>query len=79
MKASEFALAARIARSSQDLSTVDDSPLWGCGLPGFVPVFVTVEQVAKFVRYQTVQFNGGIDAEAMAECAKIARKAFLIV
>lgn len=79
MKSLDFARAASIARSTVDLSHVDDTPIFGCGLPGFVPVFVTVEQVAKFVRYQTAQLNGGIDGEAMAECASIARKAFLVI
>lgn len=82
MTRNQFASAVTLARDySRDFSTVDDSPLYGCGLPDFKPVFVTVEQVAKFVRWQCAYIYGasGFDSEALAECADIARTKFTLV
>lgn len=80
MKNSDFARALRLAQDlSQDLSQVDDSAIFGCGLPGFKPVFVTVKQVAKFIRWQSLCLNGNFDSEAIAECAQIARKVFVTI
>ena len=81
MTRNQFATAVSLARDfSRDLSAVDDSPLFGCGLPGFKPVFVTTEQVAKFVRWQCAYINGnGFDGKALAECADIARARFTLV
>lgn len=78
MTKAEFSRAFALAKSSDDLSHVDDSTLWGCGLPGFVPVTVTLEQVAKFIKWQSFTFAGGIDAKALDECATIARHKFLL-
>jgi hypothetical protein len=84
MKKSEFASAAALAFDySKDLAHVDDSALFGCGLPGFKPVFVTLEQVAKFVRWQCTFVNSGgsaaFDAEELANCADIAREKFTLI
>ena len=80
MKLSQFSQAAKIAADlSIDLSDEDDSILFGCGLPGFKPVYVTLRQVAKFIRWQTLCFNGAIDTNEMQECARIAKKSFLVI
>ena len=81
MTRNQFASAVTLARDySRDFSAIDDSPLFGCGLPGFKPVFVTLEQVAKFVRWQCAFINGnGFDGESLAECAGIARAKFTLV
>jgi hypothetical protein len=81
MTRNQFASAVTLARDySRDFSAIDDSSLFGCGLPGFKPVFVTVEQVAKFVRWQCAFINGnGFDGEALQECADIARAKFTLV
>ena len=80
MTRSQFAECATLARDySRDFSTVDDSPLYGCALPNFKPVFVTREQVATFIRWQCAYINGnGFDASALAECADIAREKFTL-
>lgn len=77
MTKKQFGQAVRIAQSREDLSKVDDSTLFGCGLPDFKPVFCTIEMVAKFVRWQCLQFNGEFNAENLNECATIARRKFL--
>jgi len=80
MTKAEFSQAVKIAKDlNTDLSNKDDSIIFGCGLPNFVPVHVTIEQVAKFIRWQALQFNGEFDAHALNECAEIAKKKFLIV
>jgi hypothetical protein len=81
MKKAEFSAAAALAFDySKDLSHVDDAPLFGCGLSDFKPIFVTLEQVAKFVRWQCSYVNAsGHDAEGLAECADIAREKFTLI
>lgn len=79
MTKDEFAQAFKIAKSDKDLSKVDDSTLWGCGLPGFKPVHVTLDQVARFIRWQSFTFAGTVDAKELDECAHIARRNFLCV
>jgi len=54
----QFERAFRLAISDDDLSRFDDSPLFGCGLPGFDPVQVPIEAVAKFLRWQCVFISG---------------------
>jgi hypothetical protein len=61
MKASEFAMALAIAKSNTDLSQIDDSPLFGYGLSDFQPVVVSLEQVAKTIRWQAEYIFGGWD------------------
>lgn len=81
MKALDFARAASLAKTSPDplFTPANLAPFEGCGLPGFAPVFVTLAQVAAFVRWQALQFDGEFDAEALAECAAIARKKFFLI
>ena len=81
MKKSEFSAAAALAFDySKSLEHVDDSALFGCGLSGFKPIFVTLEQVAKFIRWQCSFVNAkGFDAEELANCADIAREKFTLI
>lgn len=81
MKKSEFSAAAALAFDyTKDLSNVDDAPLFGCGLSDFKPIFVTLEQVAKFIRWQCSYVNAvGHDADGLAECAGIAREKFTLI
>lgn len=75
----EFSQALTMAKSSQDLSVVDDSVLYGCGLPDFQPVVCTLEMVAKLLRWQCIMFNGEVDSQELENCSKIcARKVFLV-
>ena len=78
MTKQEFGKAVEIAHSDENLSQIDDSIFLGCGLPEFEPVTVTIRQVAKFVRWQALQFNGEFDAFALDACANVSRRNFLI-
>lgn len=80
MTLAQFQKAFAIANdASIDLSDVDDSILFGCGLPRFKPVHTTLEAVAKLIRWQAMQFNGQWNAEALNEVAELGRKNFLIL
>lgn len=76
MNAKQFELAYQIAASDKEI-LADDSHLFGCGLPDFKPVEVTINEVAKFIRYQCKQFNGEMDKEMVGECRYIARYKFI--
>ena len=63
-----------LARSDTDLSGVDDSALYGCGLDDYPVTTVTLEAMARHIRWQTFTFSGDIDSEALATTAAIARR-----
>ena len=59
MNSKEFETAWQIALSNVELADFDDGILVGCGLNNFEPVKVTVEVVAKFLRWQCLPTFGG--------------------
>ena len=62
MTMQEIKQATKIALNPAiDLSNVDDSILYGFGLPEFRPVYTTLQTVAKCMRWQSCMFNGGWD------------------
>lgn len=82
MTKSEFKQAVELAKlgSNGYGKNVDDSILFGCGLSDFnYPVYVTIKQVAKFINWQAMQFNGEFDAIELDNCAHIAKKKFQII
>ena len=80
MTLQEFQSAFSIAKDfNRDLSNVDDSILYGYGLPEFKPVYMTLEAVAKTIRWQALQFNGQWDAQELDEVARLGRKNFLVL
>ena len=74
MIAKDFRRCTELARTQADLSGFDDTPLYGCGLADFKHVTVTLESAARFIRWQIVQFNGGVDADELASLAIIFRR-----
>lgn len=79
MTKEEFKAAFKIADSQEDLSDVDDSNLFGCGLPEYKRTVTTLKAVAKLIRWQALQFNGAWNAEALGEVQKIAKVKFEVV
>mgnify|MGYP006295561597 CR=1 FL=1 len=80
MTLDQFHQAFAIAKDFQrQLSDVDNSNLFGFGLPGFRPQYTTLEAVAKTIRWQALRFNGQWDAEALDEVVRFGRKNFLIL
>ncbi len=78
MTKTQYAAAIKIAQN-EDLSQIDDTPLHGCALPEFQPVFVAIEQVAKMIAHLGHQFNGGWDFEAVNDFYFVAKKKFTII
>ena len=79
MNVKEFSQALTVAKSKQDLSNEDIDIFGGFGLKDFAPVYCTVQQVARLIRWQAGTFAGGWDGEAMNEVAHFGRKRFIIV
>lgn len=80
MTLNQFQAAFAIAKdTNRDLSNVDDSLLYGFGLPSFRPVHTTLEAVAKIIRWQALQFNGEWDAAALNEVAECGRRMFIVL
>lgn len=79
MKAEQMRDVCLIAEGGQDLSEVDDSVLHGCALPGFKPVYATLEACAKLLRWQCLCLNGQWDSEAFNELCGIFRRKVTII
>lgn len=80
MTSQQFSAAFKIASDfSRDLLHIDNNTIHGYGLPGFRPVHVTLEMVAKEIRWHALRFDGQWDAEALQEVASLGRRAFIVV
>jgi hypothetical protein len=79
MNKHEAKAAFQIACSDVDLSNVDNSVIFGYGLPGFIPVAVTLEMVAKEMRHHAMQLNGEWNSEALQEVINCGRRSFIIL
>ena len=53
-------------------------PFDGFGLSDFKPVEVTIEQVARLIRYQAAYMNGDWDEQAIEEIKFFGKKRFII-
>lgn len=73
MTKTEFQAAYNLAVSGVEL-TADDSLLYGCALPDFQPVTVTVETAARFIRWQCCCIFGGVDSDALNDLRNIFRR-----
>ena len=66
--------------SAVSLADVDTTPLHGLYRADFkAPVTTTRLVVARTLRELVVNFAGGVDAEALAEFGRIARRKVLVV
>ncbi len=78
MTKQEVRMAMRLALSGQDLSAHDTEPLFGCALPDFKPVVVSMETVARFLRCQVVMLNGQVDENELNDLAPILRSKVML-
>ena len=78
MNKQQFDAAVQLIRDGRDVSGADDTPLHGCGLPGFKPATVTPEAAAKFIAWHCLQLNGQFDGQALNELRALSRKHWLI-
>jgi len=80
MRAPEFKAACKLAfNPSVDLTGENDDSFWGFGLPGFKPIMASLRQVAKTIRYQCLQFDGGIDQDNLQECRTAFRRLVTVI
>jgi hypothetical protein len=79
MTKQQFSEALKIAQSDRDLSDVNNDVILGYGLPDFKPVYVTLEMVAKEIRWHAYSLHGELLSEPLNEVARFARRSFLII
>jgi hypothetical protein len=65
MLKAEFSRAVALAQGPMDLSNHDMSLLNGYGVPGFKKVLVTLEAVARCLRWQAFDWYKGWDSELL--------------
>ena len=79
MTMQQLSQAVAIARSDKPLDIESMGIFDGFGLPEFKPVVCTLDALAMLVRWQCVQFNGGLDPQALNEIAECGRHRFHVV
>jgi hypothetical protein len=81
MRLNELKRAMQLAEDYEnvDLSKEDIEVFVGFGLSDFKPVYVTIRQVARLIRWQAQLWNGEWDSEALQEIANYGRKRFKII
>ena len=78
MNIQDYSEALAIAQSKADLTKEDIDIFAGFGLKVFMPVTVTLRQVARLMRWQAGQFNGEWNAAELNAIAHFGRKRFII-
>ena len=74
----ELTKAFEIAKSNTELA--DNLSLFdGFGLKDFQPVYCSLQDVAKLIRWQCQTFGGTWDMNAFQEIAHFGKKKFIIV
>lgn len=82
MTKAQLSAALKLALNGQELPVDRDhamSIFMGFGLPDFQPTVCTLPQLAYLIRWQALQFNGHIDADALNEIAEAGRRKFMVV
>lgn len=85
MNRPEFKAACAIALNGEDLTGENIDPFDGYGLKGFEPVYVTLRQVARLIRWQALPImvpkgsQPSLDNEQLEGIAKVGRHKFIII
>lgn len=79
-KVADFEKALIIAKADVTIDETAHSTdhLFGCGLSDFEPVEVSIESVARFIRWQAAYMDGTWDEEEIENCKYIAKRKFLL-
>lgn len=79
-KVADFQKAVIIAMAdvSIDADKHPIEPMYGCGLEDFEPVEVTLEQVARHIRWQASYMDGTWDWNEIDNIKHIAKNKFLL-
>ena len=78
----EFAKAFEIAKdfdNSPTIMDVDIAIFDGFDLNDFNPVYVTLRQIARLIRYQALYLSGEWDSEALNEIGHFGKKRFIVI
>ena len=67
MTLNEIKAAMKIAKSTEDLSQVDTTPLDGCATANFKPALVSLRCAARFLRWQVIMLNGEVDERELSD------------
>lgn len=81
MTTQEFKKAFDLAKRRKSHGEIPDTDIGmfsGFALRDFRPVTVTLEQVARLIRWQAQMFNGDWDAEQLGIIREAGRKGFII-
>ena len=78
MNIQDYSEALAIAQSKADLTNEDIDIFFGFGLKDFLPVTVTVRQVARLMRWQAGMGDGSWSASELNSIADFGRKRFII-
>jgi hypothetical protein len=74
----QFKEAVTLAKSDTEIK--DDIDIFdGYGLNDFKPVFVTLRQVARLIRWQCATFAGTWDSKELQSIQRFGRKRFQII
>ena len=68
---------ARTATDQYDWTTLERFS--GCALPDFQPIYCTLWEVSRHIRYQAMTLSGVFDMNEIHEIANIGRKKFMII
>jgi len=79
MTKQEFTAALAIAKSDDDLRPVNIDVFNGYGLTGFKLVYVTIEQIARLIRWQAGRFDGQWDSTEINEIGRLGRRLFRVI
>ena len=76
----EMAKALKIAKNQNiDLFKEDIAIFDGYGLRGFEPIHVTLNQIARIIRWQAQCMDGTLNAEEINAIAAIGKKKFRVI
>ena len=79
MTKQELKTAFEVANSEKELQQTDLLIFDGFGLPEFEKVNVTIEAVAKLIRWQCIRLDGSVDQEELNTIAEIGKRKFFVI
>jgi len=71
--------ALKIAGSDKDLSCFNLDIFDGYTLPEFDPVTVTIDDLAKLIRWQCFKLDGTIDSKELDDLAYVGKRKFKVM
>ena len=77
----EFKEAADLALNQTDVNLTgeDIAAFDGFGLKDFKPIFCTIRQLARVIRWQCQYLFGGFDSEELQSIARVGKTKFRII